>query len=444
MEKKVYSFNEFLVECYNNDTNLMTEGKGGQGIDEALVIKILETQKKLADAKINKSNGGAKANPISVLHSESKKYYDELEQSEKDAILDELIKQATKKNIDAKWIEKKIEKALDSGKLLTNPKILVTKKSTPIPDEAKPEKPKDTPSTFTTVDLIPAETQGTFFKDNKWEYNKDDLSKTFQESYTIDGQSIKGTEMVQQIVNGIKGFIKQDVISKGKAIKSIKIESSCSRYRNKEEAEKLSWAQLGYNRSQTFAKMFKAAAEEAGADEEYLSKLLSKIEVDYLGSNGDGTSGPDPIGVRRGYYDASGWHDIKEGDLTDIYVCAIDASEGGITYGKTTKVKAKDEEGKDITEALKDKKEYEPFKFVSIQIETLPLDPENIPGGEDIVTPKEPEPTVLEEYKYVVTIYKDQKKKWKFPTFKFPPMRFFKKAKKRVRKARVIPCPKWN
>ena len=50
MEKKIFNFDEFLVECYNE--NIINESKGGEGIDEALIIKILEAEKRIALKKI--------------------------------------------------------------------------------------------------------------------------------------------------------------------------------------------------------------------------------------------------------------------------------------------------------------------------------------------------------------------------------------------------------
>lgn len=421
MEKKVYNFQEFLIECYIGDkSNPINEGKGGEDIDEALVLRILDMQKKNAE-NWQAKHKGKKMTLAQKIAFESREFYDKLSDSEKKAILDALIKKATRLKVDGDWIDKKVRKGeSDEGKLLTNPRIAITEKSTVIeePPKEKVEPKEEIEETPQIIQLIPDDIQGTFFKDNQWEYNRDNLSKSFQENYTVDGASVKGEEMVKKIVDSMKALVAQDFKMKGKSIKSIKILASCSRYRNRGDAEKLSWAQLGFNRTLTFAKMFGAAAEEAsGKDAAFVKSIRDKIKVDYLGGNGDGTSGPDPIEkeFKRGYYDSKGWHDTKPGDTLDINVVKVEVKPTGITLGGVTKTKAKDEQGNVMTKELSDKSEYEPFKYLAIEIETLPLvtDGDETPDEDEEPKKTTTMPVETKSYKFMISLYKSSGKKRK-------------------------------
>jgi hypothetical protein len=424
MEKKVYSYAEFILERYNvSDIN---EDKGGEGIDEALIIKILDKQKEMANLRLK-----GKKNAIIELQVKSREMYDKMGEKDKKQLLSDFIKKAEKVGVDSKWIEKKL-KNVEEGQLLKNPRIIITEKSTTIPDNKKPTIEKDeTPKEFIPAQLIPNDAQGTFFKDNQWEYNKDDLKKTFQESYTVNGDTAKGEDVIKQIVEGMKAYAEIDFNMKGKGVKSIKISTSCSRYRNLGNAEKISWAQLGFNRSQTFVKMLAAAASEASdGDKAFVSEFIKKVEVSYLGSNGDGTSGPDPIekNFKRGYYDSKGWHDKSVSNTLDISVVDVTTTSGGIKLGESKKVKAKDILGAEITKELTTKDEYEPFKFAAIEIIALPLTDSESPGDDDKKPIEDvPEPVETKSHKYVITLNDGKsnkgggkrKRKWDFPPVKF-------------------------
>ena len=443
---KIFNFKEFLIECYNPYP--VNEGKGGEGIDESLIIKILEAQKRIVEKKIENKKG--KSSTTWQLLLESLKYYNELEESVKKQILDDFIKKAKKAEVDSEWIEKKIKKAESEGTNLENPRIIVTKKTNEIPGEYNPDVKKDEKSkSYEKIQLIPDEIQETFFKDNKWIYDKENLESTFQESYEINGNKVDGKIVIKEIVTGMKSYIEQDFKSKGNSIKSINISTSCSRYRNSgndTNVEKLSWAKLGFNRAQTFAKMIAAAAKEAsGEDTSYVNELMKKVKVDYLGSNGDGTSGPDPIekDFRKGYYDDKGFHDVKSNNPLEISVIEVEPSENGIKFGSVKKVKAKNVEGNEMTKDLASKKDYEPFKFALIEIETFPLD--NIEGkksGGNIEDEEEINPKLIEKYKYTITLYKKSSSRGG-GDFHFPPSSEFFRTSKRRRKFKPDVCPKW-
>lgn len=441
MKKNILKFGEFIIENYlYKDISEQNENNGE--IDESLIIKILDKQKELAQNKINKSGG--KSLPTWIIHIESREIYNQLNNTQKEEILNNLKNKAAKLKIGSKEIEELLKKSKDG--LLLNPKIIITKKSIEIPEEPNKEETKIPENEYPPISIINDDIKSNFFKDNEWEYIKGDLKNTFQENYTIDGKTISGDDVINDIINTIREYIYQDVENGGELIKEIKIASSCSRYKNTGNAKLLSWAQLGFNRAQTFVKMFRAAAIEAEADSDYLNNLKSKIKVDYLGSNGDGTSGPDPIekNFQRGYYSDKGWIQKTGESPLDIWVATPIPSENGVKFKGEEKVKAKDSNYNEILVNPKNKKDYEEFKFIKIEIETNETKIAKKKGREPEENQTQSNTKIIDDYKYIITLYKIHKKKiFKLQKIKFPIL-FKDTGKNKIKKMRIIPCPKWN
>jgi hypothetical protein len=90
-------------------------------------------------------------------------------------------------------------------------------------------------------------------------------------------------------------------------IKKINILTSADRYRNTEDAEKLSWGELSYARAIAMTKLVEGVATAAGLDDDIISQLPKVTSIYAKGDNGDGTSGPNPPeGKKFGYYVKSG------------------------------------------------------------------------------------------------------------------------------------------
>src|SRR5574343_1946370 len=124
MKKNILKFGEFIIENYLYK-DISEQNENNREIDESLIIKILDKQKELAQNKINKSGG--KSLPTWIIHIESREIYNQLNNTQKEEILNNLKNKAAKLKIGSKEIEELLKKSKDG--LLLNPKIIITKKS---------------------------------------------------------------------------------------------------------------------------------------------------------------------------------------------------------------------------------------------------------------------------------------------------------------------------
>jgi hypothetical protein len=279
-----------------------------------------------------------------------------------------------------------------------------------------------------------------------YEIKEDNLGETFTDSeYTKQVLDL----IDQKIAEGYSAYKKD----KNGGITKINIESSCSRYRNTGSAESLSWAELAYKRVGVFSKYVKVSAEKISEnDKEFVDNILSVTELGYFGSNGDGTSGPDPDKndagetVRKGYYVRKGtksqFVDVKGGDLTMINVVDITQGENAApVLGETPKkIKAKNVDGSDIDKAPSSPKDYDPFRFFQITMEGSFLKSRDIPTEPDIITP-----TVTVDEKYSTAIV--------FPVKKGINLKIKRRSKTRTKhykspknkgNRKAVACPKWK
>lgn len=162
--------------------------------------------------------------------------------------------------------------------LLSRPCILISPTDTVEEEEEKGEKAK--------FPVLSTESEGKLFKDNEWDLADSSFDPAQKE----------------KLVQGIREVMGAYKTGKFK-INSIDISSSSSRYRNTGNAESLSWGELSYNRAVTVAKIIGRIADEYGISEKEKTELQNLIKIDSKGTNGDGTSGPNPIDVKYGYYD---------------------------------------------------------------------------------------------------------------------------------------------
>jgi hypothetical protein len=140
----------------------------------------------------------------------------------------------------------------------------------------------------------------------------------------------------------------------------------------------MSWVELAFKRAATFAKYIQDTAKEvSGGDAKYVDSIRALIALDYLGTNGDGTSGPDPgknkeaQEVKKGYYlkNGEGLTDKKEGGLLKIGVVGVEIKDGQpVLNGKVEMKEALGLDRQPIKEDPKSPDEYEKFKFIEVDI----------------------------------------------------------------------------
>jgi hypothetical protein len=260
-------------------------------------------------------------------------------------------------------------------------------------DLVKPvEKPGGEVVKLEDQSVIPPDLKNSLFKNNMWNIETPD-------------ETFDNPEVGEEIKENLKRDISDDWFKfsgKGKhLIKNININSSCSRYRNTAPSENMSWVELAFKRAGTFAKYIQDTAKEvSGGDAKYVDSIRKLIVLDYLGTNGDGTSGPDPgknkegQEVLKGYYLKNGEKltQKKEGGLLKIGVVGVDITDGQpVLNGK---VEMKDALGLDrqpIKEDPKSPEEYEKFKFIEVDIlynEDATIDPEGDDPGSIITGEK--------------------------------------------------------
>jgi hypothetical protein len=454
LDKKVFSFVEFVNESYYNQ-NTINEEKTSFIPSKEDIIKVLEIQEKLK-ANFKGKKGDKKA--IQIWG--SLEAFNSLSEDLQAKAIADIQKSFEKLNISEKRYNKVLSlleaelkkggsKALvEYGGTRQYFYIIVTKEE--IQEEVEPEKkpveePK--PERFSVID--PTKTSY-FFKNNMYEIKEDNLDESF-----VDPEY---TKQVLDLIDQKMFEAFNYYASSGKiGITKIDIETSCSRYRNSGPAESLSWAELAYKRAGVFSKFIKASAEKASNnDKEFVDGILGVTKLGYFGSNGDGTSGPDPEKnsegqkVRRGYYikdgDKSKFVDAKGDDLTMINVVDVQIGENAspVLGTKVNKVKAKDDQGNVMEKIPASSKEYDPFKYIQITMEGL-FGGGDKTGAKDI---PEPEPQIISKEDYSVSIRFPRKMKRSIPPRKprtgRPPGKPHAPNRKGGGKNKAVACPIWD
>ena len=266
--------------------------------------------------------------------------WDKLTDVEKDFIYTSIFNSARKngyKNI------QELNETLDEKKTqMAPPVIYVYPKTVELPTEIIKGKEEQF-----SYDFLTDEEEKSVFKDNRWENAED--------AYFSPEMKAKMDKVVDQFVSDFASGLIKD-------IKYINIESSASRYRNTEGAEKISWGELSYNRANSIVQLFREAADKYSLSEEKRSILQNIIKLNTKGSNGDGTSGPNPVDpIPFGYYDQKGTFVPNNGtfDKNRSTVVMAELGLGGKPTGKyTTKVQEPD--------ASKDM--YDEYKYVNVAV----------------------------------------------------------------------------
>jgi hypothetical protein len=421
--KKIWTFAEFVNEGLGSGDMLITEGESA---NPELVLGLLKAQSQLGEnfkklypqsADFSKDYGGAPRYMWIPCYRSLDIYNSIPDESKKKQILDELVK---KFNEPPNLTEKNFALAVSNIEKLAQDK----KKWEPILPELKdhyqggtffaiiseeeietpPSEDKTNPyaEDYVEFDLIEPEKANYFFKDNKYKLEPEvELGETFNDP-DYAAQILDRIDSVLQASFSFYNKFKSTTKSIG--IESITIRTSCSRYRNLGTASDLSWAELAYNRANSFsnyigsiANLYANPKEGGEKNEEFLNLVMSKVKIDYLGSNGDGTSGPDPDknseggSARKGYYISSGGKSVfkdKTGkSLLDIEIVQVKTGEGKppILGSKPAIATAKNLDYKDMTDSdlPKDRKDYDQYRYIYIEIVGSPAlneDPDTLPA----------------------------------------------------------------
>lgn len=249
---------------------------------------------------------------------------------------------------------KEVEKLIaDKDNLISPPVVYIVTKETKTPGplnriEGEPQE----------YELLDEADEHGIFKDNEWD---------------LKDSSFSSPETKAKLVDPIKEFVSKFASGGIKNIEYIVIQSSANRYRNTGISENISWGELSFNRAKTIAAIFKSAADEYKLTAEQRTLLQSKIFIDYGGSNGDGTSGPNPMDpIAFGYYNGEGKFIQNNGSYdkkrSTVVIDKIDAE------GKPT--------GDIKTQTINpdvDKAAYEKYKYVNVVIKATNLEMDNEP-----------------------------------------------------------------
>jgi hypothetical protein len=460
ISKKVFSFVEFINESYYNE-DLINEEKESFIPTKEDIIKILEIQEKIGENYKSKfgEKKFQKAGKTDKQIWGSLESFNSLSEDLQGKAISDIQKAFGKKSIKKRVFDKIVklfQEEVNQGSTKHTIKysgsnqsvyVIVTKKTIEktVPGKAGELKPPVKTQEIVLIDPLKA---SYFFKNNMYEIKEDNLGETFTDvEYTKQVLDL----IDQKITEGYLAYKKD----KNGGITKINIESSCSRYRNTAPSESLSWAELAYKRVGVFSKYVKAAAEKVSENnKEFVDKILSVTELGYFGSNGDGTSGPDPDKndagetVRKGYYVKKGtksqFVDVKEGDLTMINVVDITPGENGApVLGETPKkVKAKNVNGSDVDKAPSSPKDYDQFRFFQITMEGSFVETDEV-----TTKPEDTPPIVTVTEKYSTAIVFPSKRKMdltiNLPRRSKTKTKHYSPPKNRGRR-KAVPCPTWD
>ena len=400
MNKRLFTFIEFLNE------GLVYEAKEpGYAPTKEEIIKILELQEKIGETYKNKKpknsdfakyleglkgKSAAAGDGFLVRSYVSLSVYNSItDESKKAKVIEGIQNGFAKKGIkeeDFKNAMAKLEKLSKDKKnykfniMLGEKKgpfkITVTAEEIEVPVDDTPEPPVD--DVKVTLDLIDPAKASYFFKNNMYSLDESKLGETFEDS-EYAGQVLDSID--EFIENSFAFYNRREEGKKSTGVDSIIIRTSCSRYRNLGPAENISWAELSYERASAFSSfILKSAKEISGDNKDFVNMIMSAIKIDYLGSNGDGTSGPDPDknqngdSVKKGHYIKEGneakWIPKEKGGLLDIEIVPVEiGNKSNPILGTTFSTKkAKDVEGNEMTSAPTNPKDYDKFKYIFIEL----------------------------------------------------------------------------
>jgi hypothetical protein len=288
-----------------------------------------------------------------------------LSDADKGKVYDDFFKLAIKRGYNTQeGLEKVVQdhfksRKKDDASVMVSPGVMVFLTKEEITEVAPPAKVKPE-KTF----LLDDEMSSDVFKPNKTGAN---------------GQADFMEASFNELVGKLGSIFERYKAGEITTIKKINILTSADRYRNTEDAEKLSWGELSYARAIAMSKLVEGVAEAAGLDDDIISQLPKVTSIYAKGDNGDGTSGPNPPeGKKFGYYvksgNASKW--IEGTDRDRVILIPID-EEGTPTS---------DEPDGEVREYAPKANvaDYNKFRYNNIEIEFEMV--EIVPGKEEPLT----------------------------------------------------------
>jgi hypothetical protein len=262
--------------------------------------------------------------------------WEKLSEDQKNSVYDQLSNLMEASGFES---EKEVNNTI-KGKtgVRTNPFISITPSSVEIEKEGGKEEVKK-------IEIVglSAEEENKLFKDNRWGSGGD------SQGGKVNSDAFNDPNVLEEIKKTIDIFIKEYASNDKLTLTSLEIQSSASRYRNTNEnggkAEKISWGELSYNRANTIIDLFREAADKNNLSEEKRKIMQSKIIINSKGSNGDGTSGPNPpTPLKFGYYDEKGSFILNNGtfgkgkdeEVNRKTIVIAELADGGKPNGKYT------------------------------------------------------------------------------------------------------------
>jgi len=314
----------------------------------SVISKMSEDEaKKLAPDAIKKISKDKEGNYIASAIKTPFIWGGLLTDAERNQAYSAFLAEATKKGYDTKEGLKKViddefkEKNKEDGTRMQSPGLTAYLDRT----ESTVVKPGDPVIKEFTTAIVEEADEDEVFKPNM---------------YGANGESDYMEGTYKKMLDNLGAIFQRLLTGEVSTIKSITVHTSADRYRNTGDSEKLSWGQLSLLRSQSMASLVVAMASKSGLEESVVTKINSMIKLDFYGSNGDGTSGPNPPDpIKFGYYATENgkivWKSGKDRESMDIIPIDQDASPSG----ELKQVKLSPE---------KDKSAYNVFRYNNIEI----------------------------------------------------------------------------
>lgn len=249
----------------------------------------------------------------------------------------------------------------DDRSYLSNPAIVVGLTKDQLEKAAPPLKARNE-----LAQMLPVDRQHETFKPNKW-----GASANPADDYVDDN--------FEKMKENIGKILEERKLGRVTKIKSITVQTSCDRRRNTGEAENMSWGQLALARALSMASLVYEMAKKVELQPEEVETIQKMIRLDFMGANGDGSSGPNSD-VNPGYYVKSGsvskWVTVK--DPSEIVI--IPASEENGEPTKTSGDGAKTVKEDPIPAS--DTQKFNPYRYNNVVFDVEVVEPEESASGE--------------------------------------------------------------
>jgi hypothetical protein len=249
----------------------------------------------------------------------------------------------------------------DERSYLSNPAIIIGLTKDELEKSAPPLKVRQE-----MAQMLPVENQHETFKPNKW-----GASENPADDYVGDN--------FEKIKENIGNILEERKLGRVTKIKGITVQTSCDRRRNTGEAENLSWGQLALARALSMASLVYEMSKKVGLQPEEIETIQKMIRLDFMGTNGDGSSGPNSD-VNPGYYVKSGkiskWVQVKDASEIVIIPASEQNGEPTKTSGDGAEIK------KEAPIAASESEKFNPYRYNNIVFDVEVIESGEITGAE--------------------------------------------------------------